>query len=279
MKETPAGLEQAFETTRIFSVDKIMEEFLTEVTTDGQIEPEQADELRAQVMAHQQHYATLWAQAVQDGAEQVYLEAIEALRRETQQDRAAFWSVIERVAAGKMPPDQAAKVLLLSGLEETSDVIPVLRFGRARLELLTTAVALRLFALEHDGPPASLEALVPDYLPQIPRDPFAGAAVLHYAVEGAGWRIYSLGPDGEDQQGQVRFDDRVPLPNSQEPQAGDLIVEHRFSKLGAQLSEAAIKSRAEDGRVRETYPDGTLLRAVIASIEPPAHPVADPSTP
>jgi hypothetical protein len=79
------------------------------------------------------------------------------------------------------------------------------RFINTDFRILTerrmTAVCLaaRLYQVEHDGRwPRSLEALVPDYLPAVPLDPFsATGAPLGYlpAREGTRPVVYSVGAD------------------------------------------------------------------------------------
>ncbi len=86
----------------------------------------------------------------------------------------------------------------------------------ARLRVDLAAIAAQAFHAEHGVYPASLDALVPDYLPEVPRDPFADAPLLSVAhdpvsrahpaagrePEGARvLTIYSVGPDGDDDHG------------------------------------------------------------------------------
>lgn len=61
-------------------------------------------------------------------------------------------------------------------------------------------LAIKLYSLDHDGePPATLEALVPAYLPAVPRDPFAdGGRAMSYRVGGRLAVVYSVGPNGVD---------------------------------------------------------------------------------
>jgi hypothetical protein len=90
------------------------------------------------------------------------------------------------------------------------------RRTRAFLRLLAAKLALRAFEGDHPGepPPATLEALVPTYLPHLPADPY-GTGPLKLRVEAAGARPYSIGPDGKDDGGNpvgkwTRFDPKVP---------------------------------------------------------------------
>jgi hypothetical protein len=95
--------------------------------------------------------------------------------------------------------------------------------GRAAAVLL----AIRLYAHEHDGqPPQTLDALVPAYLPAVPRDPFGdGSWPMRYqvrprrvpgAVLGAGENdrmivVYSVGQDGRDESAALGDDLVYPM--------------------------------------------------------------------
>src|SRR5258708_3211423 len=64
--------------------------------------------------------------------------------------------------------------------------------------LAATALAIRLYALDHDGQlPPTLDALAPQYLPAVPIDPMSGQS-LRYLNEPRNPRIYSVGADGVD---------------------------------------------------------------------------------
>jgi hypothetical protein len=68
---------------------------------------------------------------------------------------------------------------------------------RAMAELVATAVALRCCRLERDTYPASLDALVPAYLHDIPIDPHTGRA-LEYTPAGAGFELRANVPARTD---------------------------------------------------------------------------------
>lgn len=89
-------------------------------------------------------------------------------------------------------------------------------FIEARLRVDLAAVAAQAFMGDTGSYPASLEQLVPEYLPEVPRDPFADAPLRSVARDpvsrahpasgreptGAGaLTIYSVGPDGDDDGG------------------------------------------------------------------------------
>lgn len=112
------------------------------------------------------------------------------------------------------PPANIMLKALLSPLDAAALKYAI---SDARLEVDLAAVAAQAYLGEHGVYPPELEALVPDYLPAVPRDPFADAPLLsdfrepvtraHPASqrtpEGARVLvIYSVGPDGDDDGGR-----------------------------------------------------------------------------
>lgn len=77
--------------------------------------------------------------------------------------------------------------------------------------LAATALAARLYAMEHGRFPATLEELAPKYLPAVPDDPMADGKKLGYVAEAARPRLYSVGENGKDDGGSEK-----PLLTSQQ---------------------------------------------------------------
>ncbi|MDW8208545.1 MAG: hypothetical protein RMJ43_11980 [Chloroherpetonaceae bacterium] len=73
--------------------------------------------------------------------------------------------------------------------------------NQAQNTLLLTALALRAFKQERGAYPRELQELVPGYLSQVPADPF-GAGSLVYRRVGESYRLYSIGPDRQDDGGR-----------------------------------------------------------------------------
>jgi hypothetical protein len=72
----------------------------------------------------------------------------------------------------------------------------------ANLRLALTAVALEQFRAAHANQyPAALSELTPNYLAATPVDPFDGKP-LRYRKQGAGYLVYSIGPDLKDNGGR-----------------------------------------------------------------------------
>jgi hypothetical protein len=70
----------------------------------------------------------------------------------------------------------------------------------AQWRIIQTRLAARAYQLDYGRPPASLEALVPKYLPAVPQDPFAPQPLV-YRVQDGKPLVYSVGPDGADDGG------------------------------------------------------------------------------
>jgi hypothetical protein len=62
------------------------------------------------------------------------------------------------------------------------------------------AYAVRAYCLEHRAPPRNAEALVPEYLPAIPVDPYDGTRMKLNAMDMT-VTIYSVGENGVDDGG------------------------------------------------------------------------------
>ena len=86
--------------------------------------------------------------------------------------------------------------------------------SQAWMRILICELAVRLYAMDRGSEPSTLAALVPDYLPQLPADPFTGEP-LKYLRRGSGHLIYSIGPDRKDDGGKLIESGR----------SGDVLVE------------------------------------------------------
>ena len=80
---------------------------------------------------------------------------------------------------------------------------------QAVLRLLICGLALRAYSVENGDPPEKLADLVPDYLSEVPRDPYSGKPLV-YRRNAKGYVLYSVGPDGHDNGGQPGLYDIKP---------------------------------------------------------------------
>jgi len=80
------------------------------------------------------------------------------------------------------------------------------RFLRARTEalanLMLARLALHAYRKDKGVYPPNLESLVPQYLNKVPRDPFSENKALRYERVGRRYKLWSVGPDARDDNGQ-----------------------------------------------------------------------------
>lgn len=86
------------------------------------------------------------------------------------------------------------------------------------LHLREAELAVRAYLSEKGQLPQDLQALVPNYLPQIPADPF-GEGPLRSSMKDGKLIVYSIGPDGVDDGGKATTG-KFPEPDSK----GDIAV-------------------------------------------------------
>ena len=90
----------------------------------------------------------------------------------------------------------------------------------ARAACAKAALGTLLYLQDHRGLPETLEDLVPEYLPGVPRDPYTPDSGIRYRVSGSQLLFYSVGPDEKDDAGATddcHYDTgdmvfRLPLP-------------------------------------------------------------------
>jgi hypothetical protein len=87
-----------------------------------------------------------------------------------------------------------------------------MQMGQARLRCAVTACAVERYRLDHGGWPASLSALVPALLPDVPADPGDGQPIRYRRLDD-GVVIYSVGPDCADNGAASLVDYVWPWPD------------------------------------------------------------------
>ncbi|WP_269525540.1 hypothetical protein [Coraliomargarita parva] len=114
--------------------------------------------------------------------------------------------------------------------------------AEARNELVRTSSALEAYKTIAGQYPDSIEALTPQYLDQIPMDPFSQAP-LHYRKEGNAFTLYSIGTNLVDDGGSIDEED------TNWPTEGDIVwtgrgsVPHREQSPGDQPTSEPALSR------------------------------------
>jgi hypothetical protein len=78
-------------------------------------------------------------------------------------------------------------------------------YGQNAVDLARVAIALERYRLANGGFPASLDALAPDYLPQVPHDIIGGQPLHYKATQDGQFVLYSIGWNEKDDGGTVAF--------------------------------------------------------------------------
>ncbi len=93
-------------------------------------------------------------------------------------------------------------VKTLSRYEDTplQNCFPIRDRNLAKSRLLICDLAIRVYSLERGHNPAALAELVPEYLKEVPEDPFSGGPLI-YRVTPTGYLLYSIGVNRVDDGG------------------------------------------------------------------------------
>jgi len=96
-------------------------------------------------------------------------------------------------------------VLRYPGLDSVYASQAIIKAMRAESErsLTLSAIGLKRYSLRHGNLPASLEALMPDFLPSVPVDYMDGKPVKYRLNSDGSFTLYSVGEDGKDDGGDA----------------------------------------------------------------------------
>jgi hypothetical protein len=70
--------------------------------------------------------------------------------------------------------------------------------------MTVVALALKRYELRHGSPPPSLDALVPEFLSEVPRDPMSAQPLRYQVAPDGSYTLYSTGTDGVDDGGDPK---------------------------------------------------------------------------
>jgi hypothetical protein len=112
--------------------------------------------------------------------------------------------VLARIALGESPRKVASEAIgnlfVAILLPATSTIDNAADKATARLDLTRLSLALAALKAESGSYPAKLADLSPKYLAKVPKDVFS-AADFHYRAGKGGYRLWSIGPNGRDDDG------------------------------------------------------------------------------
>jgi hypothetical protein len=97
--------------------------------------------------------------------------------------------------------DDEFPVIVVDSVLELSRSFDRLLTMEAARHMAITSIALKRYQLRHAKLPADLNALVPEFLPQVPRDPVDGHPLRYQVTSDNSFLLYSIGKDGVDNGG------------------------------------------------------------------------------
>jgi len=111
---------------------------------------------------------------------------------------------------GWLSGDMDLQHLFSSGVQSLEKVINKVLTAEAGRQIVLAAIALKRHHLRHGAFPATLPALVPEFLSEVPTDPGDGKPLRYRLNADGSFQLYSIGKDGEDNGG----DPQNPNPKS-----------------------------------------------------------------
>jgi hypothetical protein len=121
-----------------------------------------------------------------------------------------------------LKPNGAGRILaaVLTSPDALTRLVAIKCSVQSRLDGLRLVAACRLYEIRHGRLPETLEALAPECLSEVPRDPFDGKR-FRYLPEGA--IVYSIGKDLIDSTASGPRASDAPPPARAQPKSDDLV--------------------------------------------------------
>jgi hypothetical protein len=155
------------------------------------------------------------------GAAMARLDAdFRTLAQEARESRGSITSMIAGENGPAAGGRRAGRALIACRMPGCSWGVQAENQTAARQQMVRIAFALAAYRADHGGYPAELVQLVPKCLKGVPEDPFSDKA-LRYRREGTGYVLYSVGPNGQDDDAR---ESPVTDPNTGQTLPGDDIV-------------------------------------------------------
>lgn len=173
-----------------------------------------------------------------------YDRMVEISRKPTREERAEAWMEFDEDLEKTMEQASDKKAMLMDLLVGKSSreivtekignmmlalLLPALskateagERGVAYAEVTRVAVALAAYRADHGTYPNKLKMLVPKYISEVPCDRFADAALIYRPIN-KGFVLYSIGPNGKDDDGHNRHLDSPPTAPEYE-ESDDIVV-------------------------------------------------------
>jgi type II secretory pathway pseudopilin PulG len=133
---------------------------------------------------------------------EIMTEAVAIAKLPPDEQRDKLEELNARVRAEAQTPQGTHQILAGLALGALVKIADACARSRAQLRCAIAALALERYRLAHNRWPGSLEKLVPEFLHQVPLDPY-DRKPLRYQRLDDGVAIYSVGPDGVDNGGKL----------------------------------------------------------------------------
>ncbi|HMP04432.1 MAG TPA: hypothetical protein PKD86_07770 [Gemmatales bacterium] len=131
---------------------------------------------------------------------QLYNEAL-SIARAPEHTQKARWEAFDTRIEGLKQSHDMNQALAIMVAPSAGRMAPMMMQHAALSRTFAVALAMEQFRIRNDGRwPTRIEQLVPDFLPTVPRDPFRDGPIT-IKPTADGWIIYSVGLDGEDNEG------------------------------------------------------------------------------
>ena len=124
-----------------------------------------------------------------------------------------YWSMVIEDAGRPYPQRDRMLAEKVSSEPVTRSFYPTYSKARmrelydvARLRAVVVMAGLQLYRLDNGKLPATLDDLRPDYLPEVPRDPYSDQPYGYLRLPGDRFVVYSVGPDGKDDRAEVELE-------------------------------------------------------------------------
>jgi hypothetical protein len=109
---------------------------------------------------------------------------------------------LQKISDGIGPINRLRYGVSLMSLPNLGAADTVVRVETER-RLALAAIALKRFELRQAEFPASLKALVPDFIASVPLDPMSGRSLKYRLLDNHHFLLYSVGEDGRDNGGNA----------------------------------------------------------------------------
>lgn len=153
-----------------------------------------------------------------------YMDGFEQYAATNPWDRDNTWNLdaeVEQIHANVVTRARYALLSIL--LPALGRAVVVMDQANTRRDATIAAIGLHRYRAEHGSWPASLEAMVPEFLPRLPKDMVDGEP-LRYLLTAEGPVLYSLGADADDDGGKRGEDGRKVMAGQSDGVDGDWVL-------------------------------------------------------